>query len=201
MASRSRGWLRWLLLGVAAVSLWQLFGFLFSRRAGPDRLVNQVWIERMPRDTRDLIWHFVALDRDGVRIGTLGRSSRWRLTSDRFIYAAEGNQLRGRFPQNGCHLRLQARTWKCAGQAPAPFELCLELKSDKNVYRYYSRNDWAIRPAGTLDDDIAWMNAVLPALPAAEVATEAVPAADSPATAEPADEACAVLGQASPTAP
>ena len=34
------------------------------------------------------------------------------------------------FPQENQRLRVTARTWRCKGEAPRPFELCLTLTHD-----------------------------------------------------------------------
>ena len=49
--------------------------------------------------------------------------------------------------------QLNVRTWECAGEAPEPFELCLELKNKRGAVTMYSRKDWIIEPkdvAGSL---------------------------------------------------
>ncbi len=49
--------------------------------------------------------------------------------------------------------RFKARTWKCGGQAPKPFDLCLDLAGNGKRFRYYSRTDWAINPRSQLEGD------------------------------------------------
>lgn len=176
IAGRRKSWLRWVLLAGAVLIVWQLAASLVIRRSGPGHLANQIWLERLPANPRDMVWHFVAIDHDGRRVGSLGRASRWRLFSDGFVWAAEGHQLRGRFPQDDCHLNLQVRTWKCGGKAPKPFDLCLELTGeDKQVYRYFSRTEWVVRPRGTTVAELDWL---APALAAtlAQPAGEPMPA-------------------------
>ena len=63
---------------------------------------------------------------------------------------SEGDRFSIVTPQNGCRTTVKARTWKCAGEAPKPFELCLELEGGGKRYRYYSRTDWEIRPRSQL---------------------------------------------------
>lgn len=153
MANQGRAWWRWLALAIAGVVIWQVAGRLVPHRSGTDKLINQLWVERMPRDDRDLVWHLVALDRAGHHVGVLGRSSRWRVVTDRLIWKLERNTFTIITPQNRCRSTLKVRAWKCAGQAPKPFELCLELESGGKRYRYYSRNDWGIKPNGQIDGD------------------------------------------------
>lgn len=49
------------------------------------------------------------------------------------------------------------RTWKCGGEAPKPFDLCLELKGGGQVYRYFNRTGWVVRPHGGLAKELAWL--------------------------------------------
>ena len=151
MALRRKRWGTWLLLGLGALVAWQVAA-RFTPERRPDNLVNQIWLERWPRDARDMVGHLVAIEHDGHKVGTSGRHSRWRVTSDAFLWGQQGDRVRARFPQTGQQAAFQVRTWKCAGQAPREFELCLELKGQHGgktqTYRFYSRKDWVIRPGG-----------------------------------------------------
>jgi hypothetical protein len=149
-------------LATGGIVTWQLAGHFFGQRTGPDKLVNQVWLERWPKDPRDMVWHFVAIDHERHQLGRLGRASRWRVASDGFVWRQEGARLDARFPQNGCRSTLVARTWKCAGEAPKPFDLCLELKAGDRVFNYYSRTDWVVRPHGDLPAELDWLASSLP---------------------------------------
>jgi hypothetical protein len=154
---------RVLVLGaLAGLVVWQLASWLGSQRA-PDGLVNQIWIDHWPEGPRDMTAHVVALERDGRRMGSAGRASRWRVMSDGFVWRREGDRVRARFPQNDQHAAFQVRTWNCAGDAPRQFELCLELKGQRGgkpqTLRFYSRKAWVIRPNDDrrLPDEIAWI--------------------------------------------
>jgi hypothetical protein len=167
-------------LTLGAIVLWQLGGLLFPERTGPDRLVNQLWIERMPTGQRDLVWHFAAIEHEGRRFGALAHASAWRVHADRFLWKQQGDQFEFTTPQNGCHSSLKVRTWKCAGQAPKPFELCLEFVGMGKTYRYFSREDWEIRPGARLEGEVAFASAALQAAqPLEEAAGDADPAAPS----------------------
>jgi hypothetical protein len=177
MAKGSSPYVRWLVLGLGAIGAWQVAGFFLGQRTGPEKLVNQLWIERMPTGPRDMIWHLVPIEHDGRRFGAIGRSSRWRVFSDGFLWNQEGERFSFHTPQNGCRSTVTARTWKCAGEAPRPFELCLELEGGGKRYRYYSRNDWEIRPGHRLDAEV---DHLAPALDAAFALPEEVPADPTP---------------------
>lgn len=172
MALRRKRWGTWVLLGLGGLVAWQLAA-RFTPERRPDNLVNQVWLERWPRDARDMVGHLVAIEHDGHRVGTSGRHSNWRVSSDVFLWGQQGDRVRARFPQTGQRAAFQVRTWKCAGQAPREFELCLELKAQAGgktrTYRFYSRTDWVIRPRGAdqLADLPEAVAAVAPAVQAA----------------------------------
>jgi hypothetical protein len=153
MTREPRKWRRWLALAIAAIAAWQVVSHWSDQRSGTDRLINQLWVERIPKNARDMVWHFVALDHRDRRIGALGRSSRWRVINDGIVWRQQGNQFTFVTPQNGCRSTLKVRTWKCAGQAPRPFELCLEFEGGGKHYRFYSRDGWVIKPRGELDAD------------------------------------------------
>lgn len=128
--------------------LWSVGSWLSgeSEVASADHLVNQVWIERMPEDQRDMVAHLVVIDHPQGQIGVAGRSSQWRHLIEAFLWRLDGDQLRLRFPQDRVRAKVQARTWRCAGEAPRPFELCLEIRAGDRQATFYSREDWVVRP-------------------------------------------------------
>lgn len=168
MAEGRNSWRIWVVLALAGLVAWQAYDF-FREKRGPDNLVNQVWLERWPKDGRDMIGHLVAVEHDGHRVGSAGRASRWRVLSDGFVWGREGDRVRARFPQSGQRVAFQARTWSCAGEAPKQFEICLELTGRQGgktqTLRFYSRKDWVIRPRDTnVPREIDWMGPVASAL-------------------------------------
>jgi hypothetical protein len=169
-----------LLVAGLVVGGWQLWGHLFGEDAAAGKLANQLWIERLPRDARDLVFYTVALDHEGRRVGAAGRASQWRLHSDNFVWRLEGDRVRTRFPQDDQRLDFRVRSWACEGQAPKPFELCLELKRGQRSFRLYSRKEWVVRPhgEGAAPAEIAWLSPALQRALAAAPTDE--PAVDGP---------------------
>jgi len=153
VAKRFPSWWRWTLLTIAAAGAWQLAHFLTAQTSSTEKLINQLWVERMPTHPRDMVWHFVAIDRDNRHVGALGQASRWRVHSDAFVWRLQGDQFAFVTPQNRCRSTFKARTWKCGAQAPKPFDLCLDLVGNGKRFRYYSRTDWAINPRSQLEGD------------------------------------------------
>jgi hypothetical protein len=113
---------------------------------GARHAVNQVWIERVPADQRDMINHFVLVKHPQGKIGGFGKSSQWRHFVELFQWGLEGERLSVFLPQERTKAQLKVRTWECAGEAPDPFELCLELSNGKRSMKMYSRKDWVIEP-------------------------------------------------------
>jgi hypothetical protein len=139
-----------------------LLGWLFPADGGEVAVANQLWVERKPRDDRDLVHHLALLEKGQQRFGSTGRSSRWRLEVDFVRWRWDGpRRLEITFPQQGHHNHFDTRAWQCKGTAPAPFELCLELSCDGRSTMFYSRKDWVVRPREELP---AAVRAALPAL-------------------------------------
>jgi hypothetical protein len=154
------------LVGAAAVGAWKLGAAVLGDDAEATKAkhaVNQVWIERMPTDARDQINHFVLIRHPEGRIGAVGKSSQWRHIIEVFMWGLEGERLSVFLPQDQRKAQLRVRTWECAGEAPKPFELCLELGNDKRSVTMYSRKDWVIDPKN-VDESLADLVSDEPAL-------------------------------------
>lgn len=141
--------------GAAAWGLWTAGSALMGdeEATGTQHAVNQVWIERIPQGPRDMIGHLVLLDLPEGRIGAVGRSSQWRHFLEAFKYGLEGHRLSIYFPQEQVNGHFKVRTWRCEGEAPEPFELCLEISDGRRSQTMYSLEEWHIDPddrAGSL---------------------------------------------------
>jgi hypothetical protein len=119
-----------------------------------DRVANQLWVTKLPQDDRDMIDHLVLIDDDGERWGLRGRSSAWRHDLEIFQWGREQERLLLYFPQTRSKGQWKVRFWRCADEAPKPFELCLEISGDGAPRRFYSRDDWAI-DSGDAADSLA----------------------------------------------
>jgi hypothetical protein len=124
----------------------KIFGDDEVGEEGARHAVNQVWIERIPSDQRDMINHFVLVKHPQGKIGGFGKSSQWRHFVELFQWGLEGERLSVFLPQERQKAQLRVRTWECAGDAPDPFELCLELSNGKRSIKMYSRKDWVVEP-------------------------------------------------------
>lgn len=137
------------LVGACSFGVWKAGQALLAddEAQGTEHAVNQVWIDHIPRDDRDMITHFVLIDHRDGQFGAIGDSSQWRHIIDVFRWQLQRDTLRLYFPQERARGEVKIRTWRCEGEAPAPFELCLELTT-KNGRRvaFYSRDEWKIEP-------------------------------------------------------
>lgn len=153
MAKRRKTWIAFAVTGACLAALWSAGSSDgTSEAAGTKRFVNQLWIERMPKDERDMFGRIIAARTDDGRIGIASRGSTWRHHVELFLWALEEDRLTAVFPQDRVRSKLQIRTWECKGEAPAPFELCLELRAGERRARFYSKREWKIRPRHGHDD-------------------------------------------------
>ena len=143
-----------LALGAVAAMGVGTYSYLSSDEdaAGTRNLANQVWIERMPQNHQDMIGHIVMLDKDGEQFGVIGRSSAWRHFLEVFGWRLENDRLKLFFPQERVRGEVKVRTWRCEGEAPEPFELCLEFSNNGRTMNFYSRRDWVVKDAGSLEE-------------------------------------------------
>lgn len=141
-------------VGAAGATLWWAGAALFGDEstAGAKHAVNQLWIERLPANSRDRVDHFVLVRHSEGRVGAIGKSSQWRHNIEVFLWGLEGERLNVFLPQDEVKAALKVRTWECSGEAPKPFELCLELSNAKGrSVTLYSRKDWIIEPGNVAD--------------------------------------------------
>ncbi len=112
-----------------------------SEVASSEHLINQVWINRIPKSKRDMIRIFVAAEKKKNKYGAVQAASRWRFFSDTFLYTKQGNKLVLKFPQENKKVAVDAKTWKCNVK---PFDLCLELKRGKHSLKMFSKKKWVV---------------------------------------------------------
>ncbi|PRQ07975.1 hypothetical protein [Enhygromyxa salina] len=143
------------LVGACSFGVWKAADALFGDEAqGTKHAVNQVWIDHVPTDDRDMVTHFVLVDHRDGQFGVIGRSSQWRIGVEVFRWQLQGSDLRMYFPQERTRGQVEIETWACEGEAPQPFELCMKV-TNKNgrSMTMYSRKDWVIDPQD-VDDSL-----------------------------------------------
>ena len=141
-------------VSASVFGVWTLGSCLLREHdsASAEHLANQVWLERLPTDDRDMITHFLALDTRDGRFGLVGRSSTWRHVLEVFKWDRKGDRLMLFFPQERSRAAFKVRTWECKGEAPAPFELCLEFARGERSLTFYSRHEWVVEPQEFIED-------------------------------------------------
>jgi hypothetical protein len=115
-----------------------------SASTSKDLLVNRGWVERMPKNTKDLVTWFVPLELHGKKFGIAERASHYAFAGERFTYTRSGDKLSLVFQQTDRKATINARAYECKGKAPAPFELCLDLSSGGAKATYYSKKSWKV---------------------------------------------------------
>lgn len=158
MAKRTGSKLGWIVVGVALTyGGYRAVDAAFSSDAADDHVANQLWLGKLPKTDRDIVEHLVLIDHDNGRFGAWGRSSAWLHNFEVFKWAREKDRLLLFFPQTRKRGKAKVRAWKCEGDAPKPFQLCLEITRDGDTALYYSREDWVIEPGNVAEslEDIA----------------------------------------------
>jgi hypothetical protein len=147
------------LVGAASFGIWKVGSSMLSAETqATENLLNQVWVERLPVDDRDIVQHFVLIDHRQGKVGAFSRSSQWRASIEVIRWELNGSKLDMYFPQSRLRAYTTVKTWECEGEAPAPFELCMSMTDGKGGSRtLYSRKDWELKAgdvAGSLEDII-----------------------------------------------
>lgn len=149
MAKTGTKWLAAGLAAAAAYGAWTLGSGMLgddTEAEGTQYVVNHVWLERLPENHRDMIGHLAIIDHPQGQFGVAGRSSNWRHFVEVFMWKLDGHRLGLFFPQDEVRAKLKVRTYDCEGEAPHPFELCMDLQAGERQMTYYSRRDWKIEP-------------------------------------------------------
>lgn len=135
--------LRWILF--VAFLLYVAWKIISGWLSGPDpkgplNLANRPWFSAQLSDPRQPLRSLMLIERGHVGARTEGSAyqftlsvARWQLDKDRLDLVLLQDEKR---------MRYTARTWACKGEAPEPFDLCLELRGDAGVERFYSGIDW-----------------------------------------------------------
>lgn len=156
-ANQKATWVALAVVGACGLGLWTAGSALFGDDSaqGTAQLTNRPWIERVPANERDMIGHLILLDHPQGRFGVTGRSSNWRHLLEVYRWRLDGDRLGLFFPQDHVKVGVKVRTWECGGEAPAPFDLCLEITDARGRKAVvYSREDWEVRPE-RLEADLA----------------------------------------------
>ena len=111
-----------------------------TAEAAASLMTDRLWIDHIPRNERDMVTHMYFSEAE--RIGVLGRASKWRQQGELFEWSSADSQLTLRFPQTDQSVTVPVKVFACKGQAPEPFDLCLEIKQGRKGLTLYSVTDW-----------------------------------------------------------
>ncbi|MCB9649120.1 MAG: hypothetical protein H6730_21320 [Deltaproteobacteria bacterium] len=142
-----------LLILVAATAL--ILGYAGYRTSAPElarkpdvKITNRVWVNKVPKNDRDVVTYFVLLDRMKQRVGALAHVSAWRLYADRLRFRLDGSTLVLESPQEQATTKFKVRTWACPKEAPKPYDLCMELsQGSRKIVLYSERSAAFVAPA------------------------------------------------------
>jgi len=109
-----------------------------AKKKPPVPITNRFWQNKTPKDGRDLTFHMVLFDKAKIRAGAMAHLSEWRYYVDRVRFSVKGDTLTVESPQDRTKTKYTVRTWRCKGEAPKPFDLCLELKKGGKKVTLYS---------------------------------------------------------------
>jgi hypothetical protein len=138
-------------IGVVVATGFAVVRWLVTDDAGWSLVENRAWIERMPRTPRDMTRKIAFIHDDGERVGVVVHSSEFRLFRDVFFwFRRDDGRVRMTFPQVQKDRMPAIRGWRCEGEAPAPFELCMEIKDGDQRLVLYSMNEWELGGAADL---------------------------------------------------
>lgn len=111
---------------------------VLKRKAPGAELVNRLWVDKKAANARDLTFHLMLVEKAKQRVGAAAHTSAWRFHVDRLRFSLDGAKLTLESPQDGTKATFKTRTFPCKGKAPAPFDLCLELKHGRRTVTLYS---------------------------------------------------------------
>ena len=131
MSKQSNKLIALTLVGACSFGAYKLGSALLSDETqGTEHAVNQLWIDHMPRDDRDMITHFVMIDHPQGKFGALGRSSQWRHMVDVFRWKLSGNKLGLFFPQERARgevsISTSPRARSCGKNSPSLLPLSFQ---------------------------------------------------------------------------
>ena len=102
---------------------------------------NHFYIERLPKDARDMIHQIAFVEDEGERFGARIHASQFRWLIDTFAWSRSGNEVKSLILQSKREVRSVFKAWRCQ---TGPFELCIEIREGDRTRKYYSKNDWVI---------------------------------------------------------
>ncbi|HHO51681.1 MAG TPA: hypothetical protein ENK18_12605 [Deltaproteobacteria bacterium] len=110
-------------------------------------VTNRAWVERMPKDKKDVVSWFVPMQIRGKRFGVLQRNSHYWFAGERFTWTQQSDRLNLTFQQSDRRVQLKAKAYACRDHG---FELCLDLTSGGQKITLYSKKKWRV-PAEGID--------------------------------------------------
>lgn len=108
-------------------------------------LTNRAWVERMPRDKKDVVSWFVPMQVRGKRFGVVQRNSHYWFAGERFTWTQQAERLTLTFQQSDRRVQVKAKAYACKEKG---FELCLDLMAKGQKVTLYSMKKWRVPSKG-----------------------------------------------------
>lgn len=147
-------------LVLAVVVLYIIWKFLSGLVGGlgsgsAELLTDRLWMERLPQQPRELA-HVLTLRKvRDHRVGFAAAGSTFRWQVDLVEWSLERDVLTLVTKQDDVVTRFDVKVRRCAGEAPKPFDLCLDLRAGGQTFHYFSREDWKKLGEPVLSEDEA----------------------------------------------
>ncbi|MBX2804103.1 MAG: hypothetical protein KTR31_40950 [Myxococcales bacterium] len=122
---------------VSVMTVWRVM----ADDQAANRIENRAWVERMPRNGKDVVTWFVPMKLRGKQFGVAQRTSHFWFTGERFSWTQQGEHVRLTFQQSDRRVSLTARAYACK---VGSFELCLDLVHNGNKTTLYSKKRWTL---------------------------------------------------------
>lgn len=107
--------------------------------AGNVPLENQLWVQRMPKDRKDMVNLVSFMEDSGARFGAAQRSSAYRWFGEGFSWRRDGEKLTLTFLQANRTVTLKGKAYACDRR---PFDRCLDLTWRGRTITMFSRKEW-----------------------------------------------------------
>ncbi|MCK6544534.1 hypothetical protein L6R52_01565 [Myxococcota bacterium] len=133
-------------IAVAALVIYLVWKFLSGLvgvdASGADLLANRMWLERFPKEPRELVRGLSLTEVRARRVGVAAEASAFRAHFDLVEWDLDGSTLTVISKQDAVKTAFAVKIRRCAGEAPRPFDLCMDLSAGGRTWHYFSREAW-----------------------------------------------------------
>jgi len=118
-------------------------GLYLALRPSDDLVMHQVWIDHLPTSETDMIAQLLFIEQRGQQVGgAVIHASAWRTNLEAFRHQRSGNTWTLDFPQAKQKAKVKLKAYRCEKKVKPPFQLCLDVTTDRGTVTLYSSDDW-----------------------------------------------------------